>query len=127
MKYCHRKRGFTLVELMIVVMIIGIIAEISIPGFFSARTGARIQACLQNLAEIDGAKTHYAMNFALSNGDAVNNAQALVPTYLSYWPNGPVQGTYVANPVGDPPTFNGQDATWYTSHCVTVLDDACPF
>jgi prepilin-type N-terminal cleavage/methylation domain-containing protein len=127
MKYRHRNKGFTLIELMIVVMVISIIAEISIPGFFSARTNSRIQACLSNLAEIDGAKTHYSMSFALQNGAEVNNATALVPTYLQYWPTGPTAGTYLANPVGEDPTYNGQDSTWYTTHCVTTLDSACPF
>ena len=44
----HKKAGFTLVEIMIVVAIIGLLAAIAIPNFVKARTTAQVNACIAN-------------------------------------------------------------------------------
>ena len=55
------KRGFTLIEIMIVVAIIGLLAAIAIPNFVHARTTAQqANACINNLRQIDGAKQQWA-------------------------------------------------------------------
>src|SRR5512144_521701 len=56
-----RKAGFTLVEIMIVVAIIGLLATIAMPNFVKARATSQTNACINNLREIDGAIQEYAL------------------------------------------------------------------
>ncbi len=122
-----RQRAFTLIELMIVVLVLMVLLEIAVPSFFSSRTQSYIRSCTSNLKHIDGAKLQYAMDNGLASGSNVHDGLDLVPRYLETWPTGPTHGTYAANPVGIFPTYNGQTLDWYTLHCVTNLDQACPF
>jgi prepilin-type N-terminal cleavage/methylation domain-containing protein len=57
----NRKLGFTLVEIMIVVAIIGLLAAIAIPNFVRARTTSQQNACINNLRLIDAAKQQWAL------------------------------------------------------------------
>ncbi len=55
------RKGFTLVEIMIVVAIIGLLAAIAIPSFVKSRNTSRKSACINNLRQIDSAKEQWAM------------------------------------------------------------------
>ena len=65
------KKGFTLVEIMIVVAIIGLLAAIAIPSFMRARTTSQANACINNLRQIEAAKDQFALENGLTNGALV--------------------------------------------------------
>jgi len=54
-------RGFTLLEIMIVVSLIGMLAAIAIPNFVKARSQSQVNACLNNLRKIDDATQEWAL------------------------------------------------------------------
>jgi len=96
----NSKAGFTLVEIMIVVAIIGLLAAIAIPNFVKARESAQLNSIFNNLRIIEGAKDQWALENKKGTGDAV----ASVTTVSDYLKGGtvkPVVGeTYDTTSVG---------------------------
>ena len=88
--------GFTLVEIMIVVLIIGILLAIAIPNFVQARESARAKACVGNLKQIDSASQQYAMDNKLAASAAITGGVPTLVTnsYLRSTPSCPEAGTY---------------------------------
>ncbi|MCU0772168.1 MAG: type II secretion system GspH family protein [Verrucomicrobia bacterium] len=105
-----RKAGFTLVEIMIVVAIIGLLAAIAIPNFVRARETAQSNACINNLRQIDGAKDQAALENGMGTGDDVS---ALIDDYIKGGtPACPLGDPYTVGNVGDDPTcLNANPAT----------------
>ena len=69
------QRGFTLVEIMIVVAIIGLLATIAIPNFVKARSSAQEKACINNLRQIDGAIQLWATETKQADNAQVDYSQ----------------------------------------------------
>ena len=102
----NRKSGFTLVEIMIVVAIIGLLAAIAIPNFVKARTTAQKNSCINNLRQIDGAKEQYALEERLSETTAVADGEQKVNDFIKgkTTPLCPAKGTYSYKAIGANPT-----------------------
>ncbi|NUL81489.1 MAG: prepilin-type N-terminal cleavage/methylation domain-containing protein [Armatimonadetes bacterium] len=97
------ERGFTLVEIMVVVFILAILLSIAFPSWVNARTRSAAKNCQRNLSKVYHAKEQFAMDSQRNNGDpcTVND---LVPTYLKGALTCPSGGTYTVGTIGTVPT-----------------------
>jgi len=117
-----RKAGFTLVEIMIVVAIIGLLAAIAIPNFIKARATSQQNACINNLKQIDGAISTWALETGQSSGASVADI-SIVSAYIklnssSSVPTCPAGGSYTTSTVGAVPQVACSLSTLDTPHRV---------
>ncbi len=116
--YRKNTAGYTLVELMIAVIIIGILASIALPNYYKTRIGTRKSICVNNLRQIEAATDRWVFEHDIDEG--YNVAAEDEEAIYSYLKNGrpvcPSKGTYTIAAIGSYPqvtcNIEGHALTW---------------
>jgi prepilin-type N-terminal cleavage/methylation domain-containing protein len=100
------RHGFTLLEMMIVVLVIAVLVAIAVPNFMSAREKSQRKSCISSLRLLDGAKEQWAMETHAAAGSAVTMPDLTTGGYLrgpAAGPNCPTGGAYTLRTIGETP------------------------
>lgn len=97
-----KKGGFTLLEIMVVVALIGLLVTLAFPSYVRTRERTQNNACINNLREIDNSIDRWAIENSKISPDPVTMANVM--NYLKQTPVCPASGTYTITTVGSDPT-----------------------
>lgn len=104
-KRLKKSKGFTLVEIMIVVLIIGILLAIAVPNFIKARESSRTRTCVANLRQIEAAKEQWAMEMKKTSADTPAWGDLVgAAAYMKAQPSCPSGGAYTIGDVATNPS-----------------------
>ena len=106
-----RGRGFTLLEIMVVILIIGILLAIAVPQFINSRTRSQQRACISSLRGIESAKELYTYKNNLKQGDPIDGNLAWTDYSRQPYPICPSGGSYTVGLVGELPSCSLNAAT----------------
>lgn len=98
----NKRRGFTLIECAIVLVVIGILLGIAVPQFMRSRANSQMKTCAATLKRIDEAKELWAIATHQAAGAPCNMVD-IVPDYISRTPNCPSAGVYVIGNIDEDP------------------------
>jgi len=120
----RKSSGFTLVEIMVVVAIIGLVTATAVPNYIKSHRTAQRNVCIANLQQLSEAKDIFAMNENLKVEAPVSILLNLIPDYIKAEPECPVCGVYAIGSVGGPTqcTHNGS-AISYPEDAGTAGDE----
>jgi prepilin-type N-terminal cleavage/methylation domain-containing protein len=98
------RRGFTLVEIMLAVLIISMLLSIATPNFVRARESARKESCVANLSKIQGANELWAMaNYASPTSRPRSRDLYGLTAYIKTRPRCPSGGRYTIGSMSETP------------------------
>jgi len=108
--WTFNKKGFTLIEIMIVVLIISVLLMIGVPGWVGARDRTQAKTCVSNLRQIRYAKEAWAMGNNKGSSDVPGWSDLTI--YLKQQPSCPGGGNYTVGSISEDPTcsIGGQHA-----------------
>jgi len=100
MSHGIKQRGFTLVEIMIVVAIIGLLAALAIPGFVKARKQSQGRRIINDARQMDAAIDQWALEKGKKDGDAINTVECSTYLKTAWTANDLLTNPYTIGSVG---------------------------
>ena len=102
--YKKLNKGFTIVEIMIVLVIVGILMGLGVPAYLRARTSGQKSACIGNLWQMNEAVKQWTLEKNIVEGISIAGREDEIYEYLRYGePSCQAGGTYTFGTVGDEP------------------------